>query len=110
MHFMQKETSNLSPLVEQVLEIIERDNLTQDDVGRLVEVSQGHLSKILRGEQQPGPKAKRLLASFIHTRSPGVDNPIEQDLGRQVERIAATSPEFASLIRAALQLMKTAHS
>lgn len=110
MHFMQKVTSNLSPLVQQVLAIVERDGLTQDDLERLAEVSQGHLSKILRGERQPGPKTKRQMTAFLRKRSVSVGRATAEDLGREVAMAAARSPEFADLVQAALRVMQNMHS
>lgn len=110
MYFMQEATHNLSPLVQQVLAIVERDGLTQEDLERLAEVSQGHLSKILRGERQPGPKAKRQLTAFLRKQSVSLGGATAEDLGREVAMAAARSPEFADLVQAALRVMQNMHS
>lgn len=110
MHFMQKATSNLSLLVQQILEIIELNGLTQDELGRLTKVSQGHLSKILRGELSPGPRVRRQLTAFAQRQFSSVAEGAEGGLGQEVATFAAGSPEFADLIRAALRIMQNMHS
>ncbi len=76
---------------------------TQQDAARRLGISQGHLSKLLRGDSEPRPllllKFDRLLASRVGRAS-------ARDVAESVQRAASASPEFAALIQAALALVE----
>lgn len=105
MHCMQKATSDLPSLVRQVLAVAEHQGLTQVELQRQTGISQGHLSKVLRGAREPGPKVRRQFHRFLEEQKASGAAPTSEALGKAVAAAAEESPEFAKLVTSALRIM-----
>ena len=77
--------------------------LTQVELARRLGVSQGHLSKVLKGVVAPGGKVRKAVAERLSDIDP---EPSRDEWLRRVAEAADNSSEFRRLVVAALRLME----
>ncbi len=85
-----------------------RDSMgwSQHDLGRALEISQGHISKVLAEKAAISRKLRVRIAALLSNQSPAKPNDrrIESDLILAFRR----SPRFRTLVSAALEMHKNA--
>lgn len=75
---------------------------SQTRMAKELGVSQGHLSRLLRGLSRPRPSLERRIEALA-AREGAVELSLEA-LGKRVARAARRSPEFRTLVETALHL------
>lgn len=84
---------------------LREDGLRQQQLANRVGVGQPYLSKVLAGRRMPSERVLRELQRYVRER-PGVSAGAGDRWLSDALDLAATSPDFRDLVRAALRLMK----
>jgi transcriptional regulator with XRE-family HTH domain len=80
-----------------------QEGLTQDDLARLLRVSQPHVSRILSGDVPPGDKLRLRAARLLAARQTPTQHP---EWAEKVAAAAGRSAAFRRLVGAALEMLK----
>lgn len=94
-------------LLERTHRLMDRDGLSQQALAEHIGVSQGHLSKMLKGKMRPNTRAMRRLRAFVEKAEPLTLDP-EALIGAAGKAIR-TSDDFRTLVEAALRIMQNMH-
>lgn len=85
----------------QIRSLMDSRGWTQADLARELSISQGYVSRLIRGSLLPGRMLKLRISRIIEV---GAASEHTDGLGARVELAAAASPEFRALIEAALRI------
>lgn len=86
--------------------LIEHEGWTQSALAKELDISQGYLSRFLKGGNSPR-KALRDRIAALAARLPDVP---DDDFVERVQRASRTSTEFKSLVEAALSLVENTNN
>ncbi|WP_404810514.1 helix-turn-helix domain-containing protein [Methylobacterium flocculans] len=98
---MRKDTS-VDALLNQLNSLAERDDWTQSEMAERLGISQGQLSKVLRGRHRPGRRLTAAIGKLILSD----EQPFDAWLS-SVSTAARTSADFRAAIDAMLRVMRS---
>lgn len=100
---------DVARVVEDALALMDRERMTQSALAEALGVSQGHLSRILRGEVRRRSRTIRALAEWVEGRG-GVRRPVAGALAVALAEAARASPEFKDALEKAVEIMRNIRS
>lgn len=110
MHFMHKAKDELSTFLKQVRRVMDERGLTQSALAGVLAVSQGHLSKMLRGEITGKTRAMQRLRLFIDQQCVSLNGATLSKFECDLVAAARQDPDFRNMLEAALAVMHKIHN
>lgn len=96
---------DVARVVEDALALMDRERVTQGVLAETLGVSQGHLSRVLRGEVRRRSRTIRALAEWVESHG-CVRRPAAGALANALAEAAMASPELRDALEEAVEIMR----